>query len=198
VPADLRLLECRDLRIDEAMLTGESLPASKQVAAVDAGASLGDRSCLAYSGTLVSAGNGCGVVVATGADTELGHISHLLGRVESLQTPLLADMQRFARHLTLIILVLAALTFAIGVLWRNYSTGEMLMAAVGLAVAAIPEGLPAVLTIVLALGVQRMACSALPSWRKPTSALISTTPTITRQSSHSPSRPTSAAEPSST
>lgn len=157
VPADLRLLECRDLRIDEAMLTGESLPAGKACAAVAASASLGDRACMAYSGTLVSAGSGSGVVVATGSATELGRISHLLGQVESLLTPLLADMQRFARQLTLIIVGLALLTFAIGVLWRGYSPGEMLMAAVGLAVAAIPEGLPAVLTIVLALGVQRMA-----------------------------------------
>ncbi|MBV2131269.1 cation-transporting P-type ATPase [Pseudomonas sp. MAP12] len=157
VPADLRLLECRDLRIDEAMLTGESLPADKHCAAVDRTASLGDRRGMAYSGTLVSAGNGTGVVVATGQHTELGHISGLLGRVESLQTPLLADMQRFARQLTVAILLLAVLTFLIGVFWRDYSPSEMLMAAVGLAVAAIPEGLPAVLTIVLALGVQRMA-----------------------------------------
>ncbi len=157
VPADLRLLECRDLCIDEAMLTGESLPATKQCTAVDSQASLGDRHCMAYSGTLVSAGNGAGVVVATGSDTELGHISGLLNQVESLQTPLLGDMQRFARQLTLIILGLAALTFAIGTLWHDYAASDMLMAAVGLAVAAIPEGLPAVLTIVLALGVQRMA-----------------------------------------
>jgi len=157
VPADLRLLECRDLRIDEAMLTGESLPAGKHCAAVEAAASLGDRRCMAYSGTLVSAGNGAGVVVATGQRTELGHISGLLGQVESLQTPLLNDMQRFAKQLTVAILLLAGLTYAVGVYWRGYAPGEMLMAAVGLAVAAIPEGLPAVLTIVLALGVQRMA-----------------------------------------
>jgi magnesium-transporting ATPase (P-type) len=157
VPADLRLLECRDLRIDEAMLTGESLPAGKQCTAVDPAASLGDRRSMAYSGTLVSAGNGAGVVVATGSDTELGHISHLLGAVHSLQTPLLGDMQRFARQLTFAILLLAALTYVVGVFWRGYAPDEMLMAAVGLAVAAIPEGLPAVLTIILALGVQRMA-----------------------------------------
>lgn len=157
VPADLRLLEVRDLRIEEAALTGESLPADKQVAPVEALASLGDRSCMAYSGTLVSAGSGSGVVVATGGQTELGRISHLLGAVTALQTPLLADMSRFARYLTLLIVSLAGLTFAVGVWLRGYSVSEMLMASVGLAVAAIPEGLPAVLTIILALGVQRMA-----------------------------------------
>jgi magnesium-transporting ATPase (P-type) len=157
VSADLRLLEVRDLRIEEAALTGESLPVSKQVEAVAAQSSLGDRLSMAYSGTLVSAGSGCGVVVATAGATELGRINHLLGSVDSLQTPLLADMARFARQLTLIILLLAVLTFVFGVWLRDYSVSEMLMAAVGLAVAAIPEGLPAVLTIILALGVQRMA-----------------------------------------
>lgn len=157
VPADLRLLETRDLRIEEAALTGESLPADKATDPVARDVGLGDRRSMAYSGTLVSAGSGCGVVVATAGHTELGHISHMLGTVVSLQTPLLADMARFARHLTLIILGLALLTFAFGVLLRGYSPQDMLLAAVGLAVAAIPEGLPAVLTIILALGVQRMA-----------------------------------------
>ena len=157
VPADLRLLEVRDLRIEEAALTGESLPVAKQIAPVAALASLGDRRCMAYSGTLVSAGSGCGVIVATGEHTELGRISHLLGAVTALQTPLLVDMSRFARYLTLIIVALAGLTFAFGVWLRGYSASDMLMASVGLAVAAIPEGLPAVLTIILALGVQRMA-----------------------------------------
>ncbi len=157
VSADLRLLEARDLRIEEAALTGESLPVSKQVDTVAEQASLGDRLSMAYSGTLVTAGSGCGVVVATAGASELGRISHLLGSVDSLQTPLLADMARFARQLTLIILLLAALTFVFGVGLRGYSASEMLMAAVGLAVAAIPEGLPAVLTIILALGVQRIA-----------------------------------------
>ncbi|WP_271407935.1 cation-transporting P-type ATPase [Pseudomonas sp. Q1-7] len=157
VPADLRLLETRDLRIEEAALTGESLPSDKSNRPVAAEASLGDRHSMAYSGTLVCAGSGLGVVVATAEQTELGHISHLLSSVEPLQTPLLADMARFARQLTLVILVLAAATFAFGILLRGYSASDMLMAAVGLAVAAIPEGLPAVLTIILALGVQRMA-----------------------------------------
>ncbi|WP_439862194.1 cation-transporting P-type ATPase [Pseudomonas sp. MBLB4136] len=157
VPADLRLLAARDLRIDEAALTGESVPTNKQIEAVEPDASLGDRRCMAYSGTLVIAGNGCGVVVATAGHTELGKISRMLGAVIRLQTPLLADMARFARHLTLLILLLALVTFAFGVQLHGYSPRDMLMAAVGLAVAAIPEGLPAVLTIILALGMRRMA-----------------------------------------
>ncbi|VVO34312.1 cation-translocating P-type ATPase [Pseudomonas fluorescens] len=157
VPADLRLLEVRDLRVEEAALTGESLPVDKQTEAVEADASLGDRLSMAYSGTLVSAGSAVGVVAGTAGDTELGRISHMLGNVSALQTPLLADLAHFARQLTLVILVMAAATFAFGVGLRGYEPGDMLMAAVGLAVAAIPEGLPAVLTIILALGVQRMA-----------------------------------------
>ena len=157
VPADLRLLETRDLRIDEAALTGESLPVDKHHDAVAASASLADRRSMAYSGTLVNAGSAAGVVVATAKQTELGKISHMLENVVSLQTPLLVDMAKFARHLTLGILALALLTFAFGVLLRGYSAEDMLLAAVSLAVAAIPEGLPAVLTIILALGVQRMA-----------------------------------------
>lgn len=157
VPADLRLLNCRDLRIEEAALTGESLPADKQSEPVSSSAVLADRQSMAYSGCLVSTGSGYGVVVATGQATELGRISHLLQQVEALQTPLLRDMARFARQLSLAILVLAAATLAFGFLLRDYSSAELLMASVGLAVAAIPEGLPAVLTIILALGVQRMA-----------------------------------------
>ena len=157
VPADLRLLNCRDLRIEEAALTGESLPADKQSEPVSSSAVLADRQSMAYSGCLVSTGSGYGVVVATGQATELGRISHLLQQVEVLQTPLLRDMARFARQLSLVILVLAAATLTFGFLLRDYSSAELLMASVSLAVAAIPEGLPAVLTIILALGVQRMA-----------------------------------------
>ena len=157
VPADLRLLNCRDLRIEEAALTGEALPADKQSEPVSSSAVLADRQSMAYSGCLVSTGSGYGVVVATGQATELGRISHLLQQVEVLQTPLLRDMARFARQLSLVILVLAAATLTFGFLLRDYSSAELLMASVSLAVAAIPEGLPAVLTIILALGVQRMA-----------------------------------------
>ena len=157
VSADLRLLDVHELSIEEAALTGESLAVGKQSAPVPEQASLGDRLSMAYSGTLVTAGSGCGLVVATAGATELGRISRMLGEVTSLQTPLLADMARFARQLTVIIVALALLTFVFGVSLRGYSAGAMLMAAVGLAVAAIPEGLPAVLTIILALGVQRMS-----------------------------------------
>ncbi|MBY0576175.1 MAG: cation-transporting P-type ATPase [Gallionellaceae bacterium] len=157
VPADLRLIETRQLRVDEAALTGESEPVEKIIAAVDARAVVGDRRCMAYSGTLVVYGQARGVVVATGAATEIGRISGLISSVGSLETPLLRQMARFGKQLTAAILLLAALTFSFGVWVRDYPWSEMFFAAVGLAVAAIPEGLPAVMTITLAIGVQRMA-----------------------------------------
>jgi len=157
VPADLRLIEARQLRVDEAALTGESGPVEKDVAPVEAEAVTGDRSCMAYSGTLVAYGQARGVAVATGTATELGRISGMIAAVSSLETPLLRQMGGFGRQLTAIILLLAALTFFFGVWVRGYDWSEMFFAAVGLAVAAIPEGLPAVMTITLAIGVQRMA-----------------------------------------
>jgi magnesium-transporting ATPase (P-type) len=157
VPADLRLWRVRELRIDEAMLTGESVPIEKSTRAVAEDAPLGDRRGMAYSGTLVTSGQGYGVVVGTGANSEIGRICALLARVETLTTPLTRQMDRFARWLTGAILVIASLTALFGVAMRDYSVGEMFLAAVGLAVAAIPEGLPAIITITLAIGVQRMA-----------------------------------------
>ncbi|WP_455376072.1 cation-transporting P-type ATPase [Kaarinaea lacus] len=157
VPADLRLFKTRELRIEEAMLTGESAPVDKATAAVDKNASIGDRNCLAFSGTLVTYGQGHGVVVATADDTELGRISGMLREVQTLTTPLLRQMATFAQWLTIAIIALASSTFIYGVLLRDYEAGEMFLAAVGLAVAGIPEGLPAIMTITLALGVQRMA-----------------------------------------
>ncbi|MFA7535420.1 MAG: cation-transporting P-type ATPase [Desulfuromonadales bacterium] len=157
IPADLRLLQVRDLQADEAMLTGESLPTAKDPAPVAASATIGDRRCLAFSGTIVTAGQGTGVVVATGGRTEVGRISAMLAEVQILTTPLLRKINDFARTLTGVILVVAAATFAFGVLVRDYLPAEMFLAAVGLIVAAIPEGLPAVITITLAIGVQRMA-----------------------------------------
>jgi magnesium-transporting ATPase (P-type) len=157
VPADLRLLKTKNLRIEEAALTGESTAAEKNAAAVDAQAVLGDRYCMAYSSTLVVYGQGTGVVVATADDTEIGRISAMLEEVQTLTTPLLRQMETFGRWLTIAIMALAALTFLFGWLVHNFGLGDMFLAAVSMAVAAIPEGLPAVLTITLALGVQRMA-----------------------------------------
>ncbi|MBI1942796.1 MAG: cation-transporting P-type ATPase [Betaproteobacteria bacterium] len=157
VPADLRLTELRSLRVDEAALTGESAPVEKSVDAVPPDAPIGDRFSLAFSGTLVTYGQGSGVVVATAGHTEIGRISALLESVEELSTPLLRQMALFGRWLTFAILALAGLAFVFGVAVRSYSIADMFLAAVGLAVAAIPEGLPAIMTITLAIGVQRMA-----------------------------------------
>jgi magnesium-transporting ATPase (P-type) len=157
VPADLRLLKCKNLQIEEAILTGESVPAEKAVAPVARETSLGDRKSMAWSGTLVTAGVGNGLVIATGAATEIGRISALLSRVQTLATPLTRQLERFGKMLSLAIGGIAISTLAIGVLIHGYGLEEMFLAAVGLAVAAIPEGLPAIITITLAIGVQRMA-----------------------------------------
>lgn len=157
VPADLRLLGAKGLRIDEAALTGESVPVDKTVAPVAADAPLGERASLAFAGTVVAAGQGSGVVVATGTQSEIGKVGRLLAETESLVTPLIAKLDVMGRWLTAMILLLAGTTFAVGTLWRGLPASEMFMAAVGLTVAAIPEGLPAIITIALAIGVERMA-----------------------------------------
>ncbi|WP_421724005.1 cation-transporting P-type ATPase [Bauldia sp.] len=157
LPADLRLVKARHLRIEEAALTGESLPVDKGTQPVAETSVLGDRTSMAYSGTLVVAGQAAGVVVATGQATELGTISILLDTLEPQTTPLIRQMDRFARLLTVVILSVAVAGFAFAVLVRGYAMDEAFMAMVGLVVAAIPEGLPAVMTITLAIGVQRMA-----------------------------------------
>jgi len=157
VPADCRLLETRGLKVEEAVLTGESLAVEKTVEPVAADAALGDRLGMAYSGTLVAAGHGRGVVVATGGATEIGRISGLISAVEVQPTPLVRQMAVFARWLTLIILAAAGLILGIGLWLGGYGFAELFMAVVGLSVAAIPEGLPAILTVTLAIGVQGMA-----------------------------------------
>jgi magnesium-transporting ATPase (P-type) len=157
VPADLRLARARNLRVDEAILTGESVAVEKATDLVDNDAPLGDRFSMAFSGTFVAAGHGAGVAVATGANTELGRISTLIGSVERLKTPLIRQMDRFANILTVVILASSAAVFVFAWGLRNYALPDSFMTVVGLAVAAIPEGLPAVITITLAIGVQRMA-----------------------------------------
>jgi magnesium-transporting ATPase (P-type) len=158
VPADLRLLKVRDLRVEEAALTGESVAVSKAHDAVVAGdAPLGDRVCMAYSSTLVRAGTAMGVVVGIGADTEIGRISQMIADVEQITTPLLRQMASFGKTLAAAVVLIAMATFAVAVLLRGYPLADGFMAAVGLAVAAIPEGLPAIMTVTLAIGVQRMA-----------------------------------------
>ncbi len=157
VPADLRLIQSRALRIQEAVLTGESVPVDKGITPVASDVPLGDRSSMAYSGTLIAGGTGRGVVVATAANTEIGKISDLLRDVTVLTTPLVEQMNRFSRWLTAMILLVAAVLLTFGFFVEHISFEEMFMAVVGLTVAAIPEGLPAVLTITLAVGVQAMA-----------------------------------------
>ncbi len=157
VPADLRLIEVTNLRIEESALTGESVPSEKAVEAVEADAQVGDRSCMAYSGSLVSAGRGVGLVVATGAKTEIGKIDQMISEVEKVETPLTRQMKQFGKVLSLFIVGMAIFMFGLGWVLHGMSLDELFMASIGFAVAAIPEGLPAILTITLAIGVQRMA-----------------------------------------
>lgn len=157
VPADLRILHARSFAIEEAALTGESVAAEKQEEPVERAAALGDRSSMAFSGTLIARGQARGLVVATGTSTEIGRISGLLEKVPPLATPLLRQIDSFANWLTILILGCGAALFVFAVWVRGYDWIEALIAIVAIAVGAIPEGLPAVITITLAIGVQRMA-----------------------------------------
>ena len=157
ISADLRLIKVKGLQVDESALTGESLPVEKDSDPRSPETVLADRRSMVYSGTLVTRGQATGIVVATGSATEIGRISAMVAEVHQLTTPLLRQIAQFGRWLTGAILALASITFAFGVLLRGYTAADMFLAAVGLAVAAIPEGLPAIMTITLALGVRRMA-----------------------------------------
>ncbi len=156
VPADLRLLQARNLHTDESALTGESLPVAKGTTAVEPDAPLAERIGMAHAGSFVTAGQGLGLVVATGDGTEVGHISTALQEQVDLTTPLTRKFGRFSRTLLQVILVLAGLTFLVGLV-RGRGAEEMFDGAVALAVGAIPEELPAIVTITLAIGVHRMA-----------------------------------------
>lgn len=157
VPADLRLLSAKNLRIDEAALTGESVAADKDTEPVTEDAPIGDRLCMAYSGTVVSVGQALGVVVATGKSSEIGRIGAMVGEVATLATPLTRRLDEFALRITLFIVVVGIITFVFGYFWRGLPMLDIFLAVVGLAVAAIPEGLPAIVTIVLAIGTRNMA-----------------------------------------
>jgi len=157
VPADIRLLATTNLRIEEAALTGESVPSEKSVDPVDADSGVGDRSSMAFSGTLVTSGTGRGVVVATGVDTQIGQINTMMADVETLATPLTKQMNRFGKVLSAIVLGVAVLLVILGRIIHGTDWGELFMASIGFAVAVIPEGLPAIMTITLAIGVQNMA-----------------------------------------
>ena len=156
VPADLRLVTATELQVDESALTGESFPVAKDETVLPPQTPVADRRNMAYSGTLVTTGTGAGIVVATGSATEVGEIHRLVGTATALATPLTRKIAVFSAWLTAVILGLAAVTFVIGVV-RGEAAGEMFTAAVALAVGAIPEGLPAAVTITLAIGVSRMA-----------------------------------------
>ena len=156
VPADMRLLEAKDLRVDESMLTGESVSALKGISTHKHNVIINDRDNMTYSGTYVTYGRAKGIVVATAGHTELGKIAHLIEDTISMETPLTKKISAFSKILLYIILALAAFTFLVGILREN-SAVETFMASVALAVGAIPEGLPAAVTITLAIGVSRMA-----------------------------------------
>ena len=157
VPADLRLLRVRNLRVEESTLTGESVPVEKAVGTAPEDVGIGDRTCMAYSGTLVVYGRARGVVVATGSDTEVGQIGTLVSETSSLATPLTKRLDQFARQVTGFILLVGALVFAYARFAGGMDLLEAFLVVVGLAVAAIPEGLPAIITIVLAIGTRTMA-----------------------------------------
>jgi magnesium-transporting ATPase (P-type) len=157
IPADLRLAEAKNLRTEEAALTGESVPADKTTDPVAEKATVGDRESMAFSGTMVVSGRATGVVVETGSETELGRINQLLAGVSALETPLLRQIKKFGYAITAVIGVVSVLLFTYGKWVIGMDFVELFQAVVGIAVSVIPEGLPAIITITLAIGVQRMA-----------------------------------------
>ncbi len=156
-PADLRLIQVKNLLVDESALTGESLPVAKRSEPVPSEAALGDRFSMTYSGTLVVQGTAVGVVVATGAASELGKINTLLDQTGQLETPLTRQLEKVTLWITVAVIAMVAVLVAFGILVKGAPVAEALMVAVSLAAAAIPEGLPSVITIALAIGVRRMA-----------------------------------------
>jgi len=157
VPADLRLVDLKNLRTEEAALTGESVPAEKAADPVAEKSTVGDRHSMVFSGTMVISGRATGIVVATGSETELGKINQLLAKVSSLETPLLRQIKKLGNLITVVVAIVAVVVFAYGRWVKGMEFVELFQAIVGIAVSLIPEGLPALITITLAIGVQRMA-----------------------------------------
>lgn len=157
VPADIRLLEADKLKVEESPLTGEATSIEKQTDRLPVDTILAERTNMVFSGTAISSGSGKGVVTATGEETEIGQINRSMSDVEEMKTPLLRQIEAFGKTISVVILVLATLLFGIGLIIHDYEWGELLLSVIGLTVAAIPEGLPAILTIILAIGVQSMA-----------------------------------------
>ncbi|HCI6754748.1 TPA: HAD-IC family P-type ATPase, partial [Klebsiella quasipneumoniae subsp. quasipneumoniae] len=156
VPADMRLIETHNLRVEEAILTGESTVVDKITDALEGDLPLGDRVNMVFSGTTVSAGGGVGVVTATGAQTELGHINQMMAGIEKHRTPLLVQMDKLGKAIFVIILAMMVALFIFSLALRDIPMGELLLSLISLAVAAVPEGLPAIISIILSLGVQTM------------------------------------------
>jgi calcium-translocating P-type ATPase len=157
IPADLRLIDVKNLRTEEAALTGESVPIDKTTEPVAERATVGDREGMAFSGTLVASGRGTGIVVATGDNTELGRINQMMAAVSALETPLLRQIKKFGYAITALIGLVSVIVFAFGRWVREMPFVEIFQAVVSIAVSVIPEGLPALITVTLAIGVQRMA-----------------------------------------
>ena len=157
VPADLRLVDVKNLRTEEAALTGESLPADKTTASVSEKATVGDREGMAFSGTLVTSGRATGVVVATGTGTELGRINQMMAATSAIETPLLRQIKKFGYTITAVIGAVSVIVFLFGRFLRHLPFVQLFQAVVSIAVSVIPEGLPALITVTLAIGVQRMA-----------------------------------------
>ncbi|AJA46592.1 cation-transporting ATPase Pma1 [Clostridium pasteurianum DSM 525 = ATCC 6013] len=157
IPADMRLIKTVNLKVEESALTGESTAVEKSVDVIDENSVLGDRTNMVFSGTAVSAGTGLGVVIATGKDTEIGKINKMLCDVKKITTPLIRQTSKFGKTISVSIVIIAIVVYFFGAFFRDYGTSELLLSVIGLAVAAIPEGLPAILSIILAIGVENMA-----------------------------------------
>lgn len=157
IPVDLRLITAENMKVEESALTGEAITVDKTLDPLEEKIGLGDRTNLAFSGTSVAAGTGSGIVIATGSKTELGKINASIAEVEKVQTPLIQQTQRFGKTVASVIAGVAVFTFIFGYFLRDYETVELLLAVIGLTVAVIPEGLPAIISIILALGVRQMA-----------------------------------------